>query len=299
MIEDRDYMRQPEYRDPWFHGFRWSWTVVLLLLNAAFFVIEWIALLNPHNGFFIQKYLALSLEGLRHGCVWQLLTFQFLHAGLWHLLFNCLTIFFFGRPVEMVLGRHRFLALYLISGIIGGVVQMLFALALPDFFGGSVVGASAGAAGLVAAFAVLNWQERFTLLIYFFPVNMRGRTLFWVSVALAVIGILTPKSSIANAAHLGGILAGFVYVRWLLQGRPSQSEFPVRRSAPRELAARLKENKIWRAKAVPPAEEQSAEEFLQKEVDPILDKISAQGIQSLTARERETLERARAKMAKR
>src|SRR5258708_4603497 len=82
-------------------------------------------------------------------------------------------VFFFGRPVELVLGRARFLALYLASGIIGGVVQMLFALCLPKYFDGAVVGASAGASGLVAAFAVLNWQERFALLIYFIPVNMR------------------------------------------------------------------------------------------------------------------------------
>ena len=128
MIEDRDYMRQPEYRDPWFRGFRWSWTMVLLILNAAFFFIKWIALFNPHSGLFIQNYLALSLDGLRHGYVLQLLTFQFLHAGFWHLLFNCVAIFCFGRVVESVLGGRRFLALYLTSGIIGGVAQMLFAL---------------------------------------------------------------------------------------------------------------------------------------------------------------------------
>jgi hypothetical protein len=87
-------------------------------------------------------------------------------------------------------------------------------------------------------------------------------------------------------------------VRLLVQGRLPQWESPLRRSQPRELAARLKENKTWRAQAIPPAEEQSDDEFLQKEVDPILDKISAHGIQSLTAREREILEKARAKMSR-
>ena len=297
MLEDRDYMRPPSSPDGHWHWPRLSLTVWLIIFNVAFFVIESIASFDPHNGLFIRNYLALSLEGLKHGCVWQFLTYQFLHAGFWHLAFNCVAIFFFGRAVEMALGGRRFLALYLASGILGGVVQMLFALVRPDFFGGSVVGASAGASGLVAAFAVLNWQERFTMLIYFFPVNMRGRTLFWVSVALAVIGILTPNSGIANAAHLGGILTGFFLVRRLV-GHPPQWEAPVRRNPPRELAVRLKENKLWRAQAVPPAEELSAEDFLQKEVDPILDKISAQGIQSLTAREREILEKARAKMSR-
>lgn len=299
MIEDRDYMRQPAYREPWFRNVRWSWTVVLLVLNAAVFVIEGIASFNPHNGLFIQNYLALSLEGLRHGFVWQFLTFQFLHAGIWHLAFNCLAIFFFGRPVEAAVGHRRFLALYLVAGIVGGVVQMLFALVLPQYFDAPVVGASAGAAGLVAAFAVLNWQERFTMLIYFIPVNMRGRTLFWISVAFAMVGILTPSSHIANAAHLGGILTGFFYVRLLVQGQLPQWAPTEQRSAPRELAARLKESKLWRSPTKMAAEDPSDEEFLQQEVDPILEKISAHGLQSLTARERETLEKARAKIAKR
>jgi hypothetical protein len=214
-------------------------------------------------------------------------------------LFNCLAIFFFGRSVEAYLGRNRFLALYLASGVIGGVVQMLFALALPQHFDAPVVGASAGASGLIAAFAVLNWLDRFTLVIYFFPVTMRGRNLFWGLTALAVIGILTPGSHIANAAHLGGILTGFFYVRHIVQGHWSPGNFAARSEPPRQLAGRLKGKKFWRAGAVPEAEEQSADEYLQNEVDPILDKISAHGIQSLTAREREILERARDRMAKR
>jgi membrane associated rhomboid family serine protease len=242
-------------------------------------------------------YFALSLEGLKHGYVWQLLTFQFMHAGWLHLIFNSLAIFFFGRPVETVLGRSRFLAVYFSSGIIGGVVQMLFALCLPNYFGGAVVGASAGAYGLVAAFAVLNWEEQFTLLIYFFPVTMRGKTLLWASTGLVVIGLLMPGSGVANAAHLGGILMGFICVRYIFQGGWPQLEFPSRRKEPREFVAAGK-NKFW-SSAAKTGEELSAEEFLQREVDPILDKISAHGIQSLTARERETLEKARAKMAKR
>ena len=170
---------------------------------------------------------------------------------------------------------------------------------LPSF-DGAVVGASAGASGLVAAFAMLHWEERFSLLIYFIPVNMTGKTLLAVSIGLAFLGILTPNSGIANAAHLGGILTGGFYVRLFIQGRWPRWKFPARRSTPRKLvASRSGNGSFWRSAAGKPDEDVSADEFLSSEVDPILDKISAHGIHSLTVREREILEKARKKMTSR
>jgi membrane associated rhomboid family serine protease len=294
MLEDRDYMRQPAYHEP-----RFSFTVALLIVNAVVFVIQLISANFPHGQEIQGNYFALSLDGLEHYRIWQLLTFQFMHASWMHLIFNSLAIFFFGRSVETILGRSRFLAVYFSSGIIGGAVQMLFALWRPDFFGGAVVGASAGAYGLVAAFAVINWTERFTLFIYFIPVAMRGKTLLWVSIGLALVGLLTPGSGVANAAHLGGILTGYFCVRYIFQSRWPQLEFSPRRE-PRELAPKSTgKYSFWRSAANKPDEELSADDFLQREVDPILEKISAHGIQSLTAREREILEKARAKMTRR
>jgi membrane associated rhomboid family serine protease len=293
MLEDRDYMRQPEY------GRRTSLTVALLIINAAVFVTELVALNLPQSIEFENHYLALSLTGLEHGFVWQLLTFQFMHAGWMHLIFNSLAIYFFGRPVETALGRRHFLTLYLSAGIIGGLVQMLFAFLLPSF-NSAVVGASAGASGLVAAFAILHWEERFNLLIYFIPVSMTGKTLLAVSLGLAFLGILTPNSGIANAAHLGGILTGGFYVRLFIQDQWSHWKFPIRRAAPRELVGtRAGKSSFWRSAANQPDEDLSTDEFVKSEVDPILDKISRHGIHSLTAHEREILEKARERMAKR
>jgi rhomboid family protein len=149
---------------------------------------------------------------------------------------------------------------------------------------------------------VLYWEERFTLLFYFIPLNMRGKTLLWAILALAVFGILTPNSHIANAAHLGGILTGFLYVRQIFQGRWHwpQWKFPSRRAKPREVvAAGTGKKSSWRSTAGNTEEDLPADEFLKNEVDPILDKISAHGIQSLTARERQILEKARSKMSRR
>ena len=283
-------MREPDYRES-----RVSFTIALLIVNATAFLVQ-LAANSSATGVEIEyKYFALSLAGLMHGYIWQLLTFQFMHAGWMHIIFNSLAIYFFGRPVEDALGRRHFLTLYLASGVIGGLVQMLFALLLPSF-DGAVVGASAGASGLVAAFAILHWEERFSLLIYFIPVNMTGKILLAVSLGLAFLGILTPNSGIANAAHLGGILTGGFYVRLLIQGRWPRWKFSSRRAAPRELVAKRAGKTFWRSSTNKPEEDLPAAEFLSGEVDPILDKISAHGIHSLTAQERETLERARKKM---
>ncbi|MGH7977480.1 MAG: rhomboid family intramembrane serine protease [Limisphaerales bacterium] len=295
MLEDRDYMRQPDY-----HPVRVSFTVAVLILCAVVFIIECIATGYPPV-FSEGNYFVLSLAGLKHGYVWQLLTYQFMHAGFLHILLNGLVIYFFGRFVEEMFGGKKFLILFLTGGVIGGLVQMLAAWLWPAHFGDAVIGASAGAYGLVAAFAVVNWSQRFTLLIYFIPVAMCGRTLFWGSIGVTIIMGLIPNTGIANAAHLGGILTGFLFAQ-IIQGRwhLPQWKFPSRRSKPREfVAASTGKNKFWSSAANQPDEDLSADEFLKNEVDPILDKISAHGIQSLTSRERDILEKARSKMSKR
>lgn len=281
-------MRQPSYYGP-----RVSFTVALLIVNAAAFLAQSISWRFEGGAEFQNTYLALSLDGLRSGYVWQLLTFQFMHVSVLHILFNSLAIFFFGRPVEEAMGARRFLTLYFTSGVVGGLVQMLFALAFP-MFDVPVMGASAGGYGLVAAFAVMHWEERFTLFFYFFPINMRGRTLLWGSVALAVFSMFLP-SDVANAAHLGGIFTGALLARQFIRGG---WHLPTFRSEPPKYASTRPRKKLW-GSAPSPNEDVSSDDYLKSEVDPILDKISAHGIQSLTPREREILEKARAKMTRR
>ena len=146
MLEDRDYMRQPEFeKHRWWPNFRlrWSWTLALLIAYAVVFVAEIIVspaprLLIPGNAF-CNEYFALSKEGIERGFVWQLVTYQFMHAGLLHLLLNCWAIYVFGRELESLLGGRKYLALMFSSGIIGGVFQVLTAMVWPWLFGGGVV----------------------------------------------------------------------------------------------------------------------------------------------------------------
>ncbi|MBI5773400.1 MAG: rhomboid family intramembrane serine protease [Verrucomicrobia bacterium] len=298
MLDDRDYMRGEDSYRP-----RWPVVNILLAVNVAIFVLVEVLQFYriPADGDAVLGMFALSLEGLQHGRIWQLFTFQFLHAGLLHLLFNALTLYFFGRAVEEALGRAALLKLYFSSGVVGGLLQMVGAWLLPTHFGYgvSVVGASAGVFGLVAAFAAMFPDRTITLLLFFIiPVSLRARTLLWVSAGLAVFGMVVPRDTIAHAAHFGGMLAGLAFVRWFVHAeRPPGRWRPFRR---REMA-RVRSGGGISLRRVPPEEggEPTTEEFISREVDPILDKISAHGIHSLTERERKILEAARNKMSRR
>jgi len=295
-------MRRPTF------GPQRSATVVLVITVIVAFVVQQV--LQKTSSFQIDKYLALSLSGLKQGYVWQLLSFQFLHAGWLHLAGNCITIFLLGRPVEEALGRKSFLTLYFTSGIIGGLCQTLAgilanAVGLHDhalYFSGPVVGASAGAFGLTAAFALLFPDQ---VLLLFMVIPVPAKYLLWLSIVIAGWGVAVPWKSllgehVADAAHLGGILAGVIFVKYAVHWHFQWPQANRRARPPiRRLVKVHSQKPGWgRDKAIV-EEDLPPEEFLSKEVDPILDKISAQGIQSLTDRERRILEKARSKMRKR
>ena len=173
----------------------------------------------------MDHYLGLSLDGLRHGYLWQLLSFQFLHGGVFHLLINSWGIYVFGPVVEQAVGRGRFLWLYLLSGLFGGVVHVLGSLVFPSHFGAlvagnqtvyiPVVGASAGLFGLIAAFATLYPRQELTVYLFFvFPVTVTARVLLGVSAGIGLLGVLLAGDNVAHGAHLGGMVMGFAFVRY-------------------------------------------------------------------------------------
>ena len=244
-------------------------TAWLIKINVAVFLVFW--LLRPGS---LYGLLALSLDGVRHAYLWQPLTYMFLHGSFMHLLFNMFTLYFLGPETERAMGTKHFLAMYLISGILGGLGWLWLS---PQPYA-LCVGASGAIFGVLAAFATLYPRRQLTLLIFFiFPVTMMA----WQLVAgLALIEFVlagNQSSGIANTAHLAGALAGFLYIDQLFES-----------TLLRRLWHRLRDYVSQRPstpRASPPPPDQA-------EVDRILDKITAQGIQSLTKAERQTLHRA-------
>jgi membrane associated rhomboid family serine protease len=293
MLEDRSYMRDPMY------GSRRSVTAIMLVILAACFVVQSISLSYGGNQaeVILLDYFALSKSAILKGYVWQLLTFQFIHGGFIHVLFNCLALYFLGRALESSLPAKHWLRIYLGAGVVGGLFHALGNMVLPANFPPYVVGASAGVCGLLAAFSYLYPQQE----IYFwFVLRFPARFFFIFSVILSTFFILVPAGGrdlgVAHGAHLGGLLFGYAYARWLIhyEFRLPNLNF-LRRP---KVFVHTRQASTWPApKKVKP--ELPSDEFISREVDPILDKISAHGIQSLTERERKILEAARAKMARR
>jgi membrane associated rhomboid family serine protease len=276
--------------------------MILVIVNVVAFLLQ----LAFQRSFPVHQYFALSVDGLRHGFVWQLLTFQMMHGGWIHLLLNCWMLYMFGRDVEESLGRSHFLWLYFASGVVGGLLQILSSVVFPLHFGaGPVVGASAGVSGLIAAFATLHPERPLTIFLYLIiPVKMRAKFLLLFLAIVAALGMAFPHgfgANIAHAAHLGGMIAGVLFVRFAMQWNWHWPRFGGLRRTPAQRLVKVhsKNAAAWKANAIPADEDLPPEEFLSREVDPILDKISAHGIQSLTERERRVLEAARARMAKR
>jgi membrane associated rhomboid family serine protease len=249
-----------------------------------------------------EDWLALTPLVLTKGYVWQLLTFQFLHVNLWHLVCNLITLWFLGRFVENVLGTWRFLIAYFGSGIIGGLLQSTLMYLFPEHFFPYACGASAGISGVFAIFCLLQTNSEIQW-SFVFPI--RADILLWITAAISLFFTLVPTPrewGIAHAAHLGGILTGLLWVKlgWHHDYIRLPWENLFARRQKREMAATRAGTGWFRSSATnKPDADLSTDEFLKTEVDPILEKISAHGIQSLTANERKILEKARSKMERR
>lgn len=287
---------------------RRSATMALVVANVVAFIFECLHYGYPPDArIFPNDPFALSWWGLAHGYVWQLVTFQFMHAGLLHLLGNCWVIYVFGRELEETLGLKKFLILYFASGVLGGLVQAGAGGLAVHFgesawalrFAGPTLGASAGALGLLAAYAMMYPERPLMLLLFFIiPVTMRAKFLLLFCAGFALFGLLFPYGHLADAAHLGGIATGILFVRYAMNWEfrlPSLRRTGTR--SPRLVKISARNAGIWKTSRSA-AEDLPPEEFVSKEVDPILDKISAHGIQSLTERERRILEAARQKMGR-
>jgi len=307
MLYDRPYMRQsPSETEPQ----KASMVTILLVITIAVFVLQQVInVFFPSAGGgenrFMTEWFALSGQNFRELKVWTIFSYGLLHstAGFYHILGNMLGLFFIGRIVEPLVGRERFLGLYLAGSLIGGAVYLLFHFTDPAIgqIGGelifqSMVGASASVMGIMAFFCLLHPERPITLLIFFIiPVTVKPKWLFWGSLAISAGGVLfyelPGKSNVAHSAHLGGLFAGILYYRYFHNRSPaffSSGSAQTTVEQPAWFKRRKKTEQQINYQV-----NRSNRDELQNEVDRILDKINATGFGSLTDGEKQTLDRAK------
>ncbi len=254
----------------------------LLVSNISFYLLDTLLKGNLSDGP-IRRFGAFTIQSaIFEGKIWEFVTFQFIHGFFGHVLFNCLGLFFFGPWMERWWGSKKFLIFYLLCGAGGAVFfTLLVAVGLLDSNNSqaALVGASAGIYGILIGVAVMAPDRRVALL--FPPIELSMRQLAIALLAISVAMILLPfgLNQGGEAGHLGGAIFGYLlmrYPQWLGGNGDTKIIRP-------RAFSRRPEPKIRPRSEVLKSESE--------ELDRILDKISANGFQSLTAAERATLQK--------
>jgi len=302
-LDNRDYMHQKEPGGQ-LGPSSWSMTTRLLAINAVVYLFQHTVLYGTAT----LHGLSLTGAGLRSGLVFELVSYQFLHANLWHLGGNMLFLFFLGRMAEQLLSGRHVLWIYLLGGALGGIAQVLFDLAVG--LDSPVIGASGSVIALLFAVATLiPYRTIYFLLFFVIPIkmSMRQAALFLFAINLVILlvqlgnGGPSGQNNIAVFGHFGGMFLGWAYIHFILprvqrrdhdrkQSNSMRRKFGIRVIKDAEVSKRSPEE------ADSPSSVKST--FVSKDVDAILDKISAEGMQSLTAGERKLLEKSSRKLGR-
>jgi membrane associated rhomboid family serine protease len=296
MLSDRSYM-QSHYPRQTTNAVTWVISAVVAGFVLQFVFLRWFSL-----GHTLEAGLALSVAGVKSGHVWTLLTYGLLHSttNLLHVVGNLLMVYFLGKVLEPLLGFRRFLGVLAASVVTGALLW----LGTHWQTGAEpLVGLTAGVMGLFMVFACFYPNQPVSFLLFFVvPVTVRPK--------YAVIGLLVAElagfvfyevmhaaspfgSGIGFSAHLGGMLAGWVYYRYIHEARWrfASSAKGV------ELPTWMKKTKSNSAPI--PTIDLTRREDLRAEVDRILDKINSHGFGSLTVEEKRLLDDARELLSRR
>ncbi|MDX9702625.1 MAG: rhomboid family intramembrane serine protease [Candidatus Auribacterota bacterium] len=250
----------------------------LLLINLSVFLVQALSKLFLGTDFLPKIFGFVPYRFVNYLMIWQAVTYMFLHGGIFHLFWNMLALWMFGGEVEATMGSKNFLKYYFACGIFAGLCSLIFAYNSPI----PVIGASGAIYGVLTAFGMLFPERVITLLLFFvLPIRAKAKYFVMAFAALTFLQTLTnTNSGVAHFAHLGGIIFGFLYFRnfFGLQTFVEQISFS------KPLKKRSETRDIPR------------DVYISEEIDPILEKISREGLHSLTKKERKLLQNAKEKL---
>jgi len=273
------------YRGSFSFGFGLTpWVKNLIIANAVIFFADY--MMGGRLGYsmaFVPSNVLLQ--------PWTLITYMFAHGNFWHIFWNMIGLFFFGPPLEARWGSREFLKYYFIAGLGGAALSFLFAYNSP------IIGASGAVYGVMLAFA-MNWPDSPIYIWGILPVPAKYLVGF-----LAVFSLLSMMGNgggnIAHAAHLGGFAAGFLYLKFAGPGSGMSGFRRMMNKRKLKVVTMDEQPQARRTAATaagtaPPAARRRGgteeEEKLLDELDRVLEKISTQGMSSLSAQERKLLD---------
>ena len=258
-----------------------SSSVLVIFWTMIFWGAMQVAFIKANNPVLVNSLNLLRLDAshFRLGEYWRLLSYQFLHAGPGHFFLNLLVLWFAGREIEPIVGRVQFLWLCLFANALGGAACIATGTAVP------VVGFSAAAAAVLTAYATIMPElETGVSFFHIFPLRFRAKYLAFAMVVFAAVCLLTHTlGEIGPAGILAGAIFGWVWARRMGFGNPMWFQR-------RKFERQQREQRI---------ERMNADDFVQTEIDPILEKISCHGMQSLSRAERKVLALGRDKLCAR
>ena len=183
----------------------------LIIATSGFFLLTYLPWRlfhwsSPYEWFSLQPY-----DVLHHFYVWQLVTYLFLHADPFHLVFNMLALWMFGSDLERQWGSRRFLFYYFLTGAGAGLCDVVLTPLLSPHTPTATIGCSGAVYGLLLAFGLL-FPDRPVLYALILPIKAK-----WFALLAGMLEFLyslgTPGSGVSHVAHLGGMLFGFIYLR--------------------------------------------------------------------------------------
>ena len=181
------------------------WVQRLIVLNVGMFLLSTVFPALPQA--------LMLVPALIPRRPWTVVTYMFLHAGLWHLAFNMLALYFFGPRLEGRLGERQFLVLYGISGLVGALASLAFTPRA------AIVGASGAIFGVMLGYA-RYWPRALIYIWGVVPVQAR-----WFVIGMTALSLFGgfggAQAGVAHFAHLGGFLGGFVYLAWADRRSPA------------------------------------------------------------------------------
>jgi membrane associated rhomboid family serine protease len=250
----------------------------LILANVALFVVGLVV--GPD---FSQHFGLVPHRVLADRWVWQPVTYMFVHGGFFHLFFNLFMLWMCGMPIEEQWGTKEFLKFYFVCGLCVALVKV----AVWPYSTTPLIGASGAIYGLLVAFAML-YPDAIFYFYFFIPVKAAH-----MAILCGLIELYSMRGQggggIDHFAHLTGLAVGYVYVRWWFIFKVHMKAALSGLAAPPAQTPKRVSGRPGRPRGAPQPKPDAAASM--EDVDRILDKILAKGLDSLTAEEREVMRR--------